>query len=134
MASDLDQGKLIEVIDSHQQDEIAEILMQQPLKVREAVEEVSVDMWGGFPKLIKKVFPNAKISIDRFHVMKAVNDNLDKIRKQTRFKVKIRGAKWVLLKNREDLSNEQIEKLDLVLRQSKKLQKAYQLKERFREI
>ena len=66
--------------------------------------------------------------------MKAVNDNLDKIRKQTRFKVKIRGAKWVLLKNREDLSNEQIEKLDLVLRQSKKLQKAYQLKERFREI
>lgn len=78
VASDLDQGKLIEVIDSHQQDEIAEILMQQPLKVREAVEEVSVDMWGGFPKLIKKVFPNAKISIDRFHVMKAVNDILIK--------------------------------------------------------
>jgi transposase len=30
-------------------------------------------MWGGFPKVIKKVFPNAKVIIDRFHVMKVVN-------------------------------------------------------------
>ncbi|WP_017660527.1 transposase [Baaleninema simplex] len=58
--SDLEKGELIEVIDSHQQEEIAEVLLQQPLEVREAVEEVSVDMWGGFPKLIEKVFPNAQ--------------------------------------------------------------------------
>jgi transposase len=37
-------------------------------KVREGVEEVCVDMWGGFPKVIREVFPNAKIVIDRFHV------------------------------------------------------------------
>lgn len=134
VASDLDKGKLIEVIDSHQQDEITETLLQQPIEVREAVEEVSIDMWGGFPNIIKKVFPNAKIVIDRFHVIKAVNDNLDKIRKQSRFKATIRGAKWLLLKNREDLKDEQIEKLDLVLRQSKRLQRAYELKESFRDI
>lgn len=66
--------------------------------------------------------------------MKAVNDNLDKIRKQIRFKVKIRGAKWLILKNRDDLGDEKIEELNLVLRQSKCLQRAYELKERFREI
>ncbi|WP_144053633.1 transposase, partial [Baaleninema simplex] len=70
------------------------------------VEEVSVDMWGvdmwgGFPKLIEKVFPNAQIVVDRFHVMKAVNDNLNKIRKQVKFKIKIKGAKWLLLKNQK---------------------------------
>ncbi|WP_245555438.1 ISL3 family transposase, partial [Baaleninema simplex] len=77
VVSDLEKGELIEVIDSHQQEEIAEVLLQQPLEVREAVEEVSVDMWEGFPKLIEKVFPNAQIVVDRFHVMKAVNDNLN---------------------------------------------------------
>ncbi|WP_445305844.1 transposase, partial [Microcoleus sp. w1-18aA5] len=35
--------------------------VQQAIEVREQVEEVSVDMWGGFPKVIKKVFPNAKV-------------------------------------------------------------------------
>ncbi len=30
--------------------------MQQPLEVREAVTEVSVDMWGGFAKVILYVF------------------------------------------------------------------------------
>ena len=34
---------------------------------------VCVDMWGGFPKVIREVFPNAKIVIDRFHVQKLIN-------------------------------------------------------------
>ena len=80
----------MEVIDSHQQDEIIEVLMEQPLEVREGVEEVSVDMWGGFPKVIEKVFPNAVIVTDRFHVMKAVNEELNKIRKQIKFSLKMK--------------------------------------------
>ena len=55
------------------------MLKQQPLAVREAVEEVCVDMWRGFPKVIKEVFPQAKIVIDRFHVQKLVNKDLNKI-------------------------------------------------------
>ena len=134
VVGDLEKGKLIEVIDSHQQDEIIEVLMQQPLEVRQAVEEVSVDMWGGFPKVIEKVFPNAEIVTDRFHVMKAVNKELNKIRKQIKFNVKIKGAKWLLLKNKEDLKEEESQKLKLVLKQSKRLRKAHEYKESFREI
>lgn len=51
----VDRGKLIEVIDSHKQEEIIKALKQQPLEVREQVEEVSVDMWGGFPKVVKSL-------------------------------------------------------------------------------
>ena len=29
--------------------------------MRLSVEEVSVDMWGGFPKVIAEVFPNAVV-------------------------------------------------------------------------
>jgi len=77
VVSDICEGNLIEMINSHHSEEIIEVLMRQPIEVQEKVEEVSVDIWGGFPKVIKKVFPNAQIVINRFHVMKVVNKDLN---------------------------------------------------------
>jgi len=129
---DMEAGKLIEVIDSHQQEELIVALEQQPLEVREQVEEVSVDMWGGFPKVIEKVFPNAVVVIDRFHVMKAVNTELNQIRRQA--SIFDRGSKFILLKNGKDLTPEEMEQLTSLLQKSKRLAKAYQWKEEFRAI
>lgn len=109
VVSDIDKGSLLEVIDSHKSEEIIEVLKKQPLSMREQVQEVSVDMWGGFPKVIKVVFPNALIVIDRFHVMKLVNKALNKIR----LNLELKGLKnrCLLLKNEADLT--QSEKLEL---------------------
>ena len=100
--------------------------------MRENVEEVSVDMWGGFPKVIKEVFPNALIVIDRFHVIKLVNKSLNKIR----LLLELKGLKNrnLLLKNTCDLTEE--EKLDLsgLLNKSPCLNIAYELKEELRNI
>jgi transposase len=52
VVSDIEAGNLIEMIDSHRQQDIIEALIKQPFEVREQVEEVSIDMWGGFPKVI----------------------------------------------------------------------------------
>lgn len=100
------------MIDSHQQEEIIETLLQQLLEVREKIEEVSVDMWGGFPKVVEKVFPNAVVVIDRFHVMKAVNEELNKVRRQAG--VFDRGSKFILLKNGKDLTTEEEVKLEIL--------------------
>lgn len=100
---DIERGRLLEVIDSHQQADIIEVLKRLPAEVREPVKEVSVDMWGGFSKVIQVVFPNAKIVFDRFHVMKAVNGELNKVRQQTGMTLK--GSKYILLKNKKDLGN-----------------------------
>ena len=132
MIGDIEAGKLIEVIDTHQQAEIIAALEQQPLEVREKIEEVSVDMWGGFPKVVEQVFPNAVVVIDRFHVMKAVNTELNKIRRQVG--ILDRGSKFILLKNGKDLTLEETEKLASLLQRSERLEKAYQWKEEFRAI
>ena len=66
---------MLEIVDSHKSDDIITVLKQQPESIRAQVEEVCVDMWGGFPQVIRAVFPNAKIVIDRFHVQKLVNKN-----------------------------------------------------------
>jgi transposase len=60
VVSDIEGGNLIEMIDSHRQPEIIEALIKQPFEVREQVEEVSIDMWGGFPKVIEQVFQMPK--------------------------------------------------------------------------
>jgi len=132
VVSDIDGGNLIEMIDSHRQDDIIEALIKQPFEVREQVEEVSIDMWGGFPKVIEQVFPNAKIVIDRFHVMKAVNKDLNKLRRAVG--ITDRGSKYLLLSNRSDLNVEQIQRLTVTLKKSECLRIAYEMKEEFREI
>ena len=64
VVSNLEQGNLLEVINSHKSNEIIEKLKVQPQEMRENVKEVSVDMWGGFQKVIQEVFPNALIVIE----------------------------------------------------------------------
>ena len=135
--SDLERSSLLEVIDSHKQEDIIEMLMEWSLESRESVVEVSVDMWGGFAKVIKNVFPNARLVYDRFHVMKVINEELNKIRKQYQSeisKTKIKYVKYLLLKNRSSLKEDQESKLEQILNCSKILRTAHELKEEFRKI
>ena len=113
VVSNISEGNLIEMINSHRCEEIIEVLMKQPIEVRKQVEEVSVDMWGGFPKVIKKVFPNALVIIDRFHVMKVINKDLNKLRRAAG--ITDMQSKYLLLNNRINLKPEQIDKLELTL-------------------
>jgi transposase len=126
VVSDICEGNLIEMIDSHRSKEVIEVLIKQPIEVRKQVEEVSVGMWGGLPKVIKKVFPNARVIIDRFHVMKVVNKDLNKLRIAAG--ITDRQSKYLLLSNRVNLNPEQIDKLELTLAKSGCLRIAYEMK------
>jgi len=127
VVSHISEGNLIKMIESHRQYEIIEVLMTQQIEVREQVEEVSVDMWGGFPNVITKVLQNAKIVIDRFHVMKVVNRDLNKLRRAAG--ITERCSKYLLLSNRVNLNPEQVDKLELILKKSECLRIAYEMKE-----
>lgn len=89
-------------------------------------------MWGGFQKVIKEVFPNALIVIDRFHVMKLLNKALNKIR----LLLELKGLKnrCLLLKNGTDLTEEERPYLKELLNLSPCLSIAYELKEELRDI
>lgn len=132
VVSDVEQGCLLEVIDSHKQKDIIETLNKQPASVREEVKEVSVDMWGGFPKVIAEVFPNAAVVIDRFHVMKLVLSRLNKIR--IILGITGRYHKYLLMKNQKNLTDYEREKLTKIFEESPCLRFAYELKEELRDI
>lgn len=132
VVGDIDQGKLIEVIDSHKIQYIIETLKQQPFDVRAKVKEVSVDMWAGFRKVVKEVFPCAVVVIDRFHVMQLVNRRLNKLRRLAN--VTTKASRYLLLKNYQDLTEAEQLSLEGILNQSPCLRIAYQMKEELRDI
>lgn len=62
----------------------------------------------GFTTGIKKAFKNSKITYDKFHVMKVINEALDKVRKSEVSEQPIlKQSRYIWLKNKNNLKEEQ---------------------------
>jgi len=94
-----------------------------------------MDMWKAFENSTRKNVPQVAILYDKFHVMKHLGDALDEIRKREYARLSgqdrkyIKGQKWVLLSNRENLTLDGKTSLKALLKANKRLQTAYLLKE-----
>ncbi|MFT6416903.1 MAG: transposase, partial [Dokdonia sp.] len=64
------KGALVAMVRGTKADVVIKILQKIPLKQRNKVEEVTLDMAGNMGLIVKKSFPNAVQVIDRFHVQK----------------------------------------------------------------
>lgn len=103
--------------------------------------ELSVmDMWKAFEKSTKKNVPQAAILYDKFHVMRHLGDALDKIRKMEYGRLSgkdrsyIKGQKYTLLSNRENLTLDGRRVLKKLLGANKRLNIAYVLRESFGQL
>lgn len=107
---------------------------------RASIELVSIDMAAGYIKVIEDVLPHATIVFDRFHVARLAQDAVTEVRRaQMRLldpedRTSIKGTRWALLKNPENLRASERAKLDLVRRTNNALYRAYLLKETFLDI
>ena len=57
-------------------------LNQIPESIRQKIKFIAVDMHDGYIDAATKLCPNAKITVDRFHVAEALNRAFDELRKQ----------------------------------------------------
>ena len=79
------------------------------------VRTVSVDMWKAFINTIQQVMPQADIVHDRFHLVKYLNDALDKVRRrEVKAHDLLRNSRYVLLKNPQNLTEKQRIKFELI--------------------
>ena len=58
-----------------------EVLCSWGEEVVQAIEFVSIELGQPYRSLVEKLMPNAVVVADRFHVMKQINEELDKQRK-----------------------------------------------------
>ncbi len=103
------------------------------------VEVCCADMWDAYHEAAAAKLPNARRVVDRFHVMKNLNDALSKSRRSIQnqadetTKTLLKGSRWWLVKNRENLDAEDRASLEQALAASPELKACYQLKEDFRD-
>ncbi len=110
------------------------------LPEKERIECVTMDMWGSYKDAVNAELPDVPIIVDKFHVIKALNDNLDKIRKRIRDSLTsadrrhVKNNRWLLLKNNEELKDIDRVRLEELLRRFPQFKRPYALKEQFRAI
>ena len=93
------------------------------------IQSVSCDMSPAFINGISSEFPNAKITFDKFHVMKMMNEAVDEVRKQEQSTIKeLKNSKYLWLKNEENLSEKQKERFLDLKNQTLKTVRAYNVK------
>jgi transposase len=101
---------------------------------------VVMDMWRAFRNSTRKHAPQGAILFDKFHVMRHLNEALDKVRKREYARVAekdrrfIKGQKYTLLSRNENLTTEGRVALKTLLKANKRLNIAYLLKESFSQL
>jgi len=127
---DLDTSKVLYIADGKKAstiEEFKEFFIAHNGKA-ENITDITCDMSMGFTTGIKRAFKNAKIIYDKFHVMKMVNEALDKVRKSEVSEQPIlKQSRYIWLKNRKNLKEEQKEKLQKMSKMNLKTGKALML-------
>jgi transposase len=77
----------------------------------EAITDVSCDMSPAFIKGVTDNLPNAKITFDKFHILKIINEAVDEVRREeAKTNPLLAGSRYVFLKNDANLTARQREK------------------------
>jgi transposase len=101
------------------------------------LQVVCMDMWAPYAKLVREHAVNAQILFDRFHIVKHLNEAVDKVRRElwrkltSKERVTVKGTRWLLLKNPWNLNQDQNERLSTLVRWNTPLVRAWYLKEAF---
>ena len=109
-------------------------------KKTQGIRLAVMDMWKPFRNAAQTRAPQAAILFDKFHVVKHLNEALDKVRKEEYARLSgsdrryIKGQKYVLLSRRENLTADGRQSLEVLLAANHRLNTAYLLKESFGQL
>jgi transposase len=102
---------------------------------KENITETTQDLSDAFIKGVTENLPNAQITFDRFHVMKLLNEAVDEIRRnEQKFNPLLKKTRYSWLKNRQNLTAEQLKKLESLEHENLQTAEAYRLKCTFQDI
>ena len=103
-------GQTIDIIEDRRLDNLIKYFYYYDYKARSRVQFIIIDMYSPYVSLIKKMFPNANIIIDKFHLTQLISRSLNKTRIMTMKKHKQHHRKFkrywkLILKSRDELDS-----------------------------
>ena len=138
--SDLETGRVITVLPDRKKESLEAYFATWTAPQRAGVLEAVMDLWEPYAQAVAASLPNACIVADRFHVMKNLNDQVTSARREIQrnlpedTKQTLKGCRWLLVRNHDDLSATDKDKLEAMFCVSSSLGQLHALKEDFRSI
>jgi transposase len=139
-----DSGRLVWAAAGRDRQTVERFLDELGQERCEQIELVSCDMAGWIAGPIAERLPGAVRCVDPFHVVQLATDALDEVRReiwnqarqagQDQLARRLKGARYALWKNPENLTGRQRSKLAMIQQTNRRLYRAYLLKEQLRQI
>jgi transposase len=129
---------ILAVLKGRKKETVKDFLSSIPKRLKKTVKAVCSDMYEGYTNAATEVFEKGVIIVvDRFHVAKLYRNDLDGLRKKEMKRLKkelseegykkLKGVMWILRKDVKELTDEELEILKCLFRQSPILELAYKL-------
>jgi len=102
-------GIILDVLKERTKEALEAWLDQRGVEWCAQIEVCCADMWDAYHEAAQAKLPNARRVVDRFHVMKNLNDALSKARRNIQNQADettqalLKGCRWWLVKNKENL-------------------------------
>lgn len=133
--TDLDRGIQLDILPDRKKETLIAHFQSLGLEFCQQIEVVSCDIWEPYILVARACFPQAKIVIDYFHVVRALNEALDSYRKSLRHKApevdSFKKLKWILFKRSDQCSDAEKQILQNAFDHSTELEEMYQLRNSF---
>jgi transposase len=123
--------------------ESLEIFWKRVRRARAKIQAVATDLSAAYIRAVRDNLPRAVHVFDHFHVVKLFNEKLSALRRELYHQASsdeeraiLKGTRWLLLKNQENLDDDrdELQRLEAALHLNKPLATAYYLKEDLRQI
>lgn len=104
------------------------------------IQGVCCDMWQAYVEVLEQELPDAILVFDKFHLIRHLNEAVDEVRRQEAAELKkehpelLKRTRYLWLKNPENLTDSQKARLGYLERLNLRTNRAYLLKETFREL
>jgi len=131
----LDTGQLVWVHEGRTSEIFSKFLKLLKDSTKQGILAVAMDMGPAFQKAVREDLPNADIIFDRFHVMQNYGRAIDNQRRIEFRKANkpgkdlIKGSRFLLLRNEENLTDKQRNKLTILRQENENMNMIYMLKE-----
>jgi transposase len=133
--------RVLDVLAGRDKELIVKYLEQNKPGLLAGLEEVTCDMWDAYVNATKEVFKGkARVTIDRFHVMKNFQEQLTEARRQIQRGLgkeaarELKGSRWLWQTNLENLSEERERELAKLREKFPKLDQLWQQRQSLRAI
>jgi len=137
---DWESGRVLWVGEGRRYETLKEFFASLNDEQRQSIEAIAMDMWDPYIKAVRECCPGARIVFDQFHVVQAFSKVIDKVRNDEYRKADeegkelMKGSKYLLLKNRDNLREEEVPRLRAILEANKAITTVYILKDYLKKL